>query len=65
MLDLSGLDIWASKGAAFGLPLLYMPPQESPEGVVVELNSLAGHGPSLPGIVGFGRRPLAMIEAGR
>jgi hypothetical protein len=25
MLDLSGLDIWASKGAAFGLPLLYMP----------------------------------------
>jgi hypothetical protein len=42
MLDLSGLDIWASKGAAFGLPLLYMPPQESPEGVVVELNSLAG-----------------------
>jgi hypothetical protein len=27
MLDLSGLDIWASKGAAFGLPLLYMPPK--------------------------------------
>jgi hypothetical protein len=42
MLDLSGLDIWASKGAAFGLPLLYMPSPKPHRAALTALADVQG-----------------------